>query len=278
MATNSDNRYPFRKPKEPDWEREYESKLPVGLKAAGYFIQEYFWDMGVGFPVFRWLQTELCYPAFQHLSFAYKGNIYSVLFEFVDEMGNHIFLRDIKNQLRECEENDLVACIIPLSYETFKPLIFGNHLIYTETRKPVIIEERTGNIKLSPWEINNFGVSIVKDYLEKENKKILSFCDVLEVEPNIWFEDEHGKRCYVIVNTISSNNPEAVNFQLNQQSLLKLEQYDGYYAEVHIFSEDNSILYRDNIYEIDFKGLKYIENIASKFGVMDKPIYTIREE
>lgn len=278
MATNSENRYPFRKPKEPDWEREYESKLPVGLRAAGYFIQEYFMDMGVRFPMFRWLQTELCYPAFQHLAFAYKGNIYSVLFEFVNEDGNHIFVRDVKNQLRECEENDLVACIIPLSYETFQPLIFGNHLIYTETRKPVVIEERTGKIKLSTWEINNFGVSIVKDQLRKENKKILSFCDVLGVEPNIWFENEDGKRCYVIVNTISRNNPEAVNFQLNLQSLIKLEQFDGYYAEVNILSEGNGTIYRDNTYWVDFKGLKYIENIASEFGVKDKPIYTIRED
>ena len=218
----------------------------------------------------------------------------------MNEDGNHVYPRDIRNQLRECKKNDLIACTIPLDYDTYEPLIEGNHLISTETREPITFEERTGNIVMSPWEINNFGVSFVKGQLQKEGKKIMSFCDVLTIEPHIWFEDEMGRKSYVIVNTITGNTPEAVNYQLNQQLLMKFLQYEGYYVEVGISPRDaiaydrdgnvvplsqrdsmtnpKEILFRDHEFYINYSGLKYIERKAAENGVKDEPIFTIRED
>lgn len=291
---------PYEVPKCPDWENQYVMKLATGLRAAGWFIQDYFRRQKIEFPHFRWIQSELSYPAFQHMAFTYKGNIYSILFEFVSKDGNHIFPRDIRNQLQECKQNDLIACTILLDYDTYDPIIGGNHLISTQTREPINFTERRGNIVMSPWEINNFGVSIVKSQLEKEGKKILSFCDVLTIEPHIWFENEFGKRSYVIVNTITGNTPEAVNYRLNQQLLQTLLQYDGYYAEVGIFSRDaiaydrdgniiplsqrgnmnepKEILYRDHVFFLNYAGLKTIEHKAASDGVRDTPIFIIKED
>lgn len=296
----SESTFPFQKPQDFGWEKAYENKLPTGLRAAGWFIQEYFRKKGIEFPEFRWIQSELCRPAFQHLAFAYKGNIYSVLFEFVNADCNFILERDIRNQLRECEQNDLIACTIPMDYETYEPLIPGNHLISTDTREPIELKERIGNIVMSAWEINNFGISMVKNQLRKENKKILSFCDVLTVEPHIWFEDEYGKKCYVIVNTISGNTPEATRYKLNQQLLLKFLEYDGYYTDIGIFPRDaiaydrngnmvplsqrdsmtnpKEILFRDREYFINATELRFIERKAAESGVNDTPIFVIKND
>lgn len=290
----------YSMPNTDGWEETYEQKIPTGLRAAGWFIQKFFRDQNIEFPIFRWIQSELCYPAFQHLAFAYKGNIYSVLFEFVNKDGNHIFPRDIRNQLQECQKNNLIACTILMDYETYEPIVGGNHLISTETREPIVFSNRTGNIVMSPWEINNFGVSFVKGQLQKEGKRILSFCDVLTIEPHIWFEDEMGRKSYVIVNTITGNTPEAVDYQLNHKLLMRLLDYEGYYAEVGISPRDaiaydkdgnvvplsqrdsmtnpKEILYRDREFHIIYSGLKYIEYKAAENGVKDEPIFTIRED
>ena len=282
-------------PQSEGWQMAYEEKLSTGLRASGWYIQEFFRSQGIEFPDFRWIQSELNHPAFQHLAFAYKGNIYSILMEFVNSSGNHILPQDIKNQIRECKNNDMIACTIPLDYETYEPLLDGNHLISTETRENISFGERKGNVVMSAWEINNFGVSIVKDQLRKEGKKIISSCDLLTVEPQIWFENEYGKKCYVIVNIISGNTPEAVNYKLNHELLLELLDYDGYYAELGIFPSDGiaydsegeivplskrdsmtdpkEILYRDKGFYINYTGLRNIERKAAENGVDHKSLY-----
>ena len=294
---STEKKLPYVIPQSEGWQMAYEEKLSTGLRASGWYIQKYFRNQGIEFPDFKWIQSELNYPAFQHLAFAYKGNIYSILMEFVNSDGNHILPQDIKNQICECKKNDMIACTIPLDYETYEPLLEGNHLISTETRENISFGERKGNVVMSAWEINNFGVSIVKDQLRKEGKKIISSCDLLTVEPQIWFENEFGKRCYVIVNIISGNTPEAVNYKLNHQLLLELLNYDGYYAEVGIFPSDaiaydsegkivplgkrdsmtdpKEILFRGKGFYINYTGLRIIERKAAENGVDDKSIYSL---
>ncbi len=288
---------PYELPRYEGWQHSYEEKLSTGLRSAVWHMQEYFRNQRIEYPDFRWIQSDLNYPAFQHLAFAYKGNIYSVLMEFVSEDGNHILPQDIKNQIRECSKYDMTACTIPLDYETYKPLVEGNHLISTETREAITISEREGNVVMSAWEINNFGVSIVKDQLKKEGKKVIGCCDLPAIQPQIWFEDEQGKKSYVVVNTISGNTPEAVDFKLNRQLMLEFINYDGYYAEVGIFSADaiaydskglivplsarfsmsdpKEILYRDKEFYINYTGLRYIERKAAENGVDDQTLFKI---
>lgn len=296
----TDTPLPYVKPPFTSIQETYERRLPIGLKAAGWFIQKWFRDRNINFPEQRWIQNELSYPAFHHLAFAYKNNIYSVLFEFVRHDGNYILQRDINNQLRECKNNDLIACTIPLDYDTYEPIIGGNHLISTDKRLPITFEDRIGKIPMSKWEVNNFGISIVKNELLKQGYRILSFSDVLGIEPNIWFEDDKGRRNYVIVKTISGNTQEWTSYKLNQQLLLKFIEFDGFYAEVGVspsasiaydkngdivplskrFSmvEPKEILFRDSEFYISYKGLRNIERKAAESGVTDKILFTIREQ
>lgn len=281
-----------------DWEKEYAKKLPTGLKAAGWFIQKYFQDQNIKAPSFRWIQTKLTYPAFQHLCFAHYGNVYSVIIEFDDGISSHILSRDVKNQLRECQENDMIPCTIVLKYDTYEPIINGNHLIHTDKRTALVFQKREGDVRMSAWEINNFAVSIVIQQLEKEGFKILSFCDVLRVEPQIWFEAKNGKRSYVIVKAISGSSKENLKYKINHNLIMRLKDYDGYFAEVGIFpaspiaKDENGnilnitemdnfenpkeILFRDESFYINYKGLKFIEKQAAEQGIVQNDLYDIQ--
>ncbi|MBP5306783.1 MAG: hypothetical protein J6Y79_01885 [Paludibacteraceae bacterium] len=275
-----------------NWEEEYEKKLPAGLRAAGWFIQKYFQDRNIKYPAMRWIQTRLTYPAFQYLCFAYAGNIYSVLIEFYDGNASYVLDRDLSNQIRECKANDLIPCTIVLRSDNYEPVIDGNHLILSDKHTPVAFKKREGDVRMSAWEINNFGVSIVMQDLEKEGNKIMSFCDVLNIEPQIWFEDKNGNRCYVIVNTISGSTKENTEYQINHNLLMRFINYNGFYAEVNILPNDliakdengrvlmpserfdsknpKEILYRDHQFYINYRGLKYIEKQAAEKGVTHK--------
>lgn len=279
------------------WEKSYIDKLPIGLKAAGYAIQKYFQDNHITEPAFRWIQTSLTYPAFQHLCFAHEGNIYSVLIEFDDGESSYILERDLQNQIMECKNNDLIPCTIILRYDNYAPIINGNHLIYSDKRTPVKFDKRTGNIKMSPWEINNFGVSIVVESLKKEGFEIGSYCDVMNIEPNIWFKDTNGEKCYVIVKTISGSSIGNINYQVNHELLMKFIDYNGYFAKVGIspaekvYSEDSElnqntkqfntetpmgVLYRDKKFYIKYGGLEYIEKYAAEKGTIQRKLYNIK--
>lgn len=288
---------PYRIPTIEGWQRIYESKLSQLYGAAGHHIQGYFRERGINEPDFRWIQTSLTYPAFQHFCFAYCGNIYSILIEFVSNNENYIFQRDVKNQIRECKKNDLIPCIIQLDLSSGKPLVPDTHLISTQDRTPISFIKREGDVKMSPWEINSFAVSIVLQYLKKEGNEIINYTDILSFEPNIWFYDKKGNRCYVIVKAISGSTRENLNYKINQELLLRFPDCDGYFAEVGIspsdavvydddgniiplskrFQQDNPIetLYRDHGFYINFKGLKYIERQAAEKGAISTPIYDI---
>lgn len=277
------------------WQDVYKKNLPHGLHAAGYHIQQYFQEKNVSPNAFRWIQTTLPQRGFQHLCFAYEGNIYSVIIEFFDGQHSYVLEQDVRNQIRECQANDLIPCTIVLRTDGFRPFVDGNHLILTNKRTPVVFKKREGDVRMSPWEINNFGISIVMNQLKKEGNQVLSYCDLLGVEPQIWFKDQYGKECYVIVKTISGSSKENLEYQVNHELIMKLLQYNGYYAEVGIapadavikdengevmklsdrdnFENPKEILYRDHGFYVNYTGLKYIERQAAEKSVTHKKLF-----
>lgn len=280
--------------------KEYEKNLKLGFSHAGHCLQEYFNNNGGNEALgVRWIKTDLVPTNFQHLCFALKGNIYSVIIEFVDDHHNLLLMRDKHNQLEECEKNDLIPCTIQLQLDDFTPTIGDNHLIHTKTRKPIIIRPRTGNIKMSPWEINNFGISIVLQQLKKEGLEIVDYCDVLGIEPQIWFIDKNGKQSYVVVETLSRNTIDKPRVQIKQEMLKKFIQFEGYFAEISIHSADAfsydengkliditkrfdhnnpiDVLYRDHPFYVNYTGLIDIERKAADGGVSSVSLYKIKK-
>lgn len=286
--SNNDNENTmYVMPNSPGWENEYLNRLPQALQSAGYYIQKLFANEAgeIEFPKFRWLQTTLMDPSFQHLAFAYGQNVYSVLIELVkndsNKIQNLVLDSDIENQLRECKRNDLVPCIIALNYDTLEPIL-KCVLTFTETGEEVVFQDNNAIKEMSLWEINNMGIGVVAKQIAKDGCQIRSICDVPDFSPQIWYYDREGKLCYVIVNTITGNFPESAHYKVNQNTINKFIDYKGFYAQIGFFPSDAvvydrngniiplskrdsmtnpvEILYRGQSFYVNYTGLRELDN------------------
>jgi hypothetical protein len=231
----------------------YQDNLPLSYKTAGESIQEYVSEKGLESPDFSWIQTNLISLSFQHLCFRYKTNIYSILiglhgFETKDGKqieGIVVPERDYTNLLRESENNNLVPCIIPIAARPNIPIVGRLHLIHAKTGEYITLDNVSPQeqVPMSEWEINSMGVQMVLQYLSKENAKINSYVDVVGIEPQIWFEKD-GKTSYVIVRSIPVGYRKH-KFEINQNLLLRLREFDGYFADVQ-FTSSSAFLTDEN--------------------------------
>ena len=151
---------------------------------------------------YRWIKAELTWPSFDHLTFAYGNQIFSVLVELIDGQHSALTQRDRKRCSEAALENSLVPCIFRIDSRTMRPLADGWNLIHLLDNGQVVPRDRATDEKIlmSEWELRNFAIQIVRNHLEEnESHKVLSFCDVIGIDPQIWFEDANGNRHWVIV-------------------------------------------------------------------------------
>lgn len=264
---------------------EYEKKLPRALQRAGYTIQSYFKERSylrergpnkeIEFDIskFRWIQTSLQMPAFQHLCFGLKNQVYSVLILLMDSQRRlHFREQDVDNQLRECERNNMIPSIIILNdtpdmlpvYQSFNfPVVSTYRLLGKDKDIRPSAFDLECNVVMSPWEIHSFGIQVVRDDIESNGGKILSFCDVIGVSPNIWFEKK-GKISTVFVSVKSPLfSTDFKSVKLNPQTKEKYKKYGLYKAEVDIGGRDSQLI-RGKPNYVGFNGLKEITVDAIK--------------
>ena len=107
---------------------------------------------------------------------------------------------------------------------------------------------------------------------------IFSYCDVLQIDPQIWFDDASGNRCWVLVRHLKNSNEAAISHWVGlEKSNPQLKAYDGFFAGVSLASsapilcdiDGNLIplserfsgkapLYRGNQFYVKFDGLQRI--------------------
>ena len=236
-----------------DFAKAYQDNLYLSYQTAGKSIQEYVSENGQKLPEFSWLQTNLTNPAFQHLCFRYQTYIFSViigLHGFETKEGKQIdgiivSEQDYSNLIRESNDNNLIPCICPIAARPLLPLIDKPCLIHALTGDYISLDNLLPQkqVPMSKWEINSMGVQTVMQYIEKENGKINSYCDVVGIEPQIWFE-RNGRTSYVIVRSIPVGYRKH-KFEINHNLLLRLSEYDGYFADVQ-FASSSAILFDEN--------------------------------
>ena len=266
MESEKDTLQPFPSytPKQEGWEDWYNEILPQAYQCAGYALQQ--WEKTRS--PFKWIrETSLLKPTFQHLSFGYNNNIFSVLVEVV-EKGKASYLRqtDLRNLLSMSRENNLVPCIIPIDFDSpHDPLVGGCHLINAETRLPLYIDAfpTIDKIEMSPWEVQHMGMSIVKYLLEKEGKKVVRFVDMPDAIPQLWFEYDN-KSSYVVVETIAHGDHAKMGYF--GDCWMGLEE-DGYYAKIELIpidKNDGRKLWRGHGFHANFEGLVNIKDLPHK--------------
>lgn len=264
----------------------YQKFLPTAMQIAGQVIQKSINERGFKFPDFTWIKTDLmAYPSFHHISFRYGAQVYVILiaihgFQTPDGQDDDRIIvskKDYDNLISESEKHNLIPCIIPIAARPQLPMIRNIHLINAVSEEPIILGEPCYGVAMSEWEIYNMGINQVVDYLRKQGYKIHKYCDVVGIDPQIWFEKD-GKTSYVIVRSIPIGL-RGEDFVIHKELLLKISDYDGYFADLQFANEHNNgdfedkILWRGDGYWGNFTGLQEIEK-----AIANNPFIKVSEE
>lgn len=237
----------------PQYGEAYFENLPQALQIAGSTIQGYIESAGLAHPEFTWLQTSPINPSFQHICFRHRSDVYSILIAIHgfqshdgnDDDGIIVSKQDYDNLLTEAEKNNLIPCIAPVALCAQIPMLNGLNLVNAITGRPVALNNRVGSkqVSMSAWEINSMGVQFVIQQLREQNLKVNSYCDVVGIEPQIFFEED-GKTSYVIVRSIPIGK-KAEKFLIHKGLLAQLANCQGYFADVQ-FASSSPILKDEN--------------------------------
>lgn len=226
---------------------------------AGYWLQQELnkfsekeWHTGA-----HWLKNDLTYPCFEHFSISYKNQIFCILIDIIDADTNVSFLPSKTKELliENCIENNCIPCLYKLLvknpikpiYNTIRPISSGWNLTNAITNEQVFPEKLVSNdkIEMSNWELRDFAIQCARTYIEKEYQgKILSYQNILGIDPQLWFEDKFGKKNYVVVR--SANYPQMhVDIPNDINSIvINTPSYQGYFMGILFKALNNS----DKIY------------------------------
>jgi hypothetical protein len=224
-----------------------------------------------------WLRTEVISPTFDSMNFRYKNRTFSILIDLISKelrpnidaqkkqhhgygaymktaLISHTPKKARELQINICEANDMIPCIFPIQIDDMTPLSTGWNLYDTRTDEKIIPMEIADDTPrpISEWELHNFGISIVRNYLRDQGHHLLSFTDAPGITPHIWFEDDNGNKNWV---QVIVNRPA----EITDLSSTIAKEYQGYIAGVSILPIDGQhVLYRSNPANISFKGLQAI--------------------
>ena len=256
---------------------------------AGFQLQEQFKIYNKGKKIyssndgFKWIKAEMTYPSFDHLTFAYKNSVFAVVIELIDNTETSFSLQQKKRLLIACNENNLIPCLFKVNLQESNNVVFKtNNSIYNQDDFELNSVEQGWNLfdpinnkKIDPinlsteepaimskWELSNFAIQTVIADIVKEENKILSFCDMPEINPQIWFKNKEEKIGWIIVKHITNDS------DLDYRKWVGLEQknaqlipYDGYYASLQFHSKKTNsmnILNRGEQISVNYKGLERI--------------------
>jgi hypothetical protein len=154
----------------------------------------------------NWLKAELNPPFVDHFSFRLGNQIFSILIDVIDSKGNNsIDDFEKQRQIKFCTKNNITPAVFTIVRNLTGKLDKASsdwNLIDTRTGEAFNPVEMISDaeIPVSEWELHDFGVQVVRNFLTSAGKKIFSFQSMLDLNPTIWFS-EGEKRYFVIVRT-----------------------------------------------------------------------------
>ena len=190
-----------------------------------------------------WLKAEVNPPFLEHLSFRLGNQLFFVRLEDVEGRlavpGSRQGLLTIA---KGCKGN---ACLLPMQREGGGWVMAepGWGLLDARTSRPVnpvllVSDER---IEMTDWELQDFAVQIVRDHLDKQGRKLMSWQGNPSVDPAIWFVGDHGPE-WVVVRTVrypkKSSEPPP-NWRVIAESCARIGK-DGHFASVSVANADDA--------------------------------------
>ena len=211
----------------------------------------------------RWVKTEPSYPAFEDFTFAFRNQVFPVLVLRADDKGRLLNPPARLEALRrESERNNLVPCVFPIRDKTGRPFFPGTwNLInpFTGEKIDPFAVSSDSPVEISDWELRNWAVNIVWQYLDREGLEKLSYCDAPGIYPQIWFRDKDGKACWIdVLYGVYPTDIERLEVPYSKCPD-EILGYDGYIARVGFAgAEDMSRLYRTQPANVNFRGITQI--------------------
>lgn len=201
--------------------------------AAGTHLQ----DVGNG--RFVWLRCNLHQPMAEHLSFRLGNRLFFVFVEALERTGAILAFTDRRAArfLRAAAIAKAVPCRIEVTrvgdrWDVGSP---GWGLTHVETGNPVDPTALADDwpVEMTDWELHDFAVQVVKDWLVKEGKEVVEWQSNHEIDPSIWYLDE-GRRCYVVVRAVRYPEAEAPRPAILRQLQASFAPFadQGYFASV----------------------------------------------
>lgn len=164
-----------------------------------------------------WIKSDPKPPFLEHLSFRLGNQIFFLRIEDVDDAirlpGNHKGLFTIADGYKA------KACILPMKKigAEWRPAFSDWGLIDAHSQKPfnpvdLISDEK---IAMTHWELQDFAVQVVRNYLSDQGFEIMSFNSAPEAHPSIWFvrdgSPEWVEVCYAIYPAMKIERPSILN-------------------------------------------------------------------
>ena len=217
--------------------------------------------------IHSWLRAHPYPPVLEHLSFRLGNQLFFVRIE--DASGNVEGPGSRQGLLSIAEGCHGHACLMPMTKKflggTWVPAEPGWGLISLETGDAVnpfalVTDEK---IEVTPWELHDFAVQVVRYHLEKDGYQLMSWQGNPEVDPAIWFVGDSKKPEWVVVRAV--RYPELKvsrpsNWQSIAEGCSRLSPI-GHFACVSFASDENSFDSDENeaapIYRGHGTGVKY---------------------
>lgn len=189
-----------------------------------------------------WLRAHPYPPFLEHLSFRLGNQLFFVRIEDVD--GKAQGPGTIRGLAAAARDANGHACILPMKKKLFGGSwvadMPGWGLLNAETRKPInpvslVTEEK---IAMTPWEVHDMAVQVVRDYLQKEGFELMSWQGNPEVDPSIWFVGKTRRPEWVVVRSAkfpASNADRPTNWAAIADGCARLST-TGHFASVAVVS------------------------------------------
>ncbi len=208
---------------------------------------------------FMWLKKKMTLPSFCDLVFEFRGNVFAVLPIEATDANFSVPKEKEALLLKYAEENDMIPCVFPVDVRDKRLLSFGWNLINLNSRSfinPTKLEPRE-NVPLSRWEQRLSAIMMLCSHIEEQGGIVLSWQDSLGVYPQIWFEDQEGRKCWVLLSYDDGSGADTEVSILSPQKE-RLKNYPGYIACVGYRSADMGVPLRHRGAMCNFHGLKAV--------------------
>jgi len=218
-----------------------------------------------------WLRAHPYPPFLDHLSFRLGNQLFFVRVEDVDGMvagpGSFRGLHTI------AKANGGHALVLPMKRrmagDTWVSDRNGWGLIDATTRETVdpVALVTDDKIEMTPWELQDMAVQVMRDYLEKQGYELMSWQSNPEVEPAIWFVGDSREPEWVVVRAVRYPERQAQrpdNWPSIENHCARMSRV-GHFASVAIASAEQPFqtsdepatpLWRGHALHIRFTGLE----------------------